>query len=77
MIEEILKKNKFKIIVKPSSKKTEIIGEKDSSILLNIAAPADKNKANLEVIKFFTKLLKKKVGIASGLTSREKIIEVK
>ena len=77
MINDILNKTKFKIIVKPNSKKTEITGEKDNSILLNVAAPADKNKANLEVIKFFTKLLKKKVGIASGLTSKEKIIEVK
>ena len=77
MINEILNKPKFKIIVKANSTKTEITGEKDNSILLNVAAPADKNKANLEIIKFFTKLLKKKVGIASGLKSKEKIIEVK
>ena len=77
MIDAILKKEKFKIIVKPNSKKTEITGAGDGCLRLNVAAPADKNKANIEVIRFFSKLLKKKVGIASGLTSREKIIEVK
>ena len=77
MTDEILKKEKFKIIVKPNSRKTEITGVEKDAVRLNVAAPADKNKANIEVIRFFSKLLKKKVGIASGLTSREKIIEVK
>jgi len=77
MIEEILKKNKFKVIVKPNSRKTEITGEENNAIRLNVAAPADKNKANIEIVRFFTKLLKKKVGIASGLTSKEKIIEAR
>jgi len=77
MIEEILKKEKFKVIVKPNSPKNEIVGydEKKNALKINIAAPADKNKANRELIKFLSKALKKRVGIASGLTSKEKIIE--
>ena len=78
MIEDILKKEKFKVIVKPNSQKNEITGfdEKENAIKINIAAPADKNKANKELIKFLSKALKKRVRIASGLTSKEKIIEV-
>jgi len=78
MIEEVLKKDKFKVIVRPGSKKNEITGydEKENAVKINIAAPADKNKANRELIKFLSKLLKKRVRIASGLASREKIISI-
>ena len=34
------------------------------------------NKANIEVIKFLSKSLKKKVKIVSGLKSKEKMIEI-
>ncbi len=76
-IEEILQKKKFKVIAKPNSKKTEIAGidERENAVKINVSAPADKNKANIELIKFLSKLLKKKARISSGLSSREKIIE--
>ena len=79
MIEKILGKKKFKIIAKPNSVKTEIAGfdEKENALKMNVAAPADKNKANIEIIKFLSKALKKKVRISSGITGKEKIIEVK
>ena len=76
-IEDILKKSRFRIIVKPNSDENKIVGMEDDAIKINISAPADKDKANKEVIRFFSKLLKKKVRIASGLKSREKILEVK
>lgn len=77
MINEILKKSKFQIIVKPDCTKTEIIGTENDAIRLNVAAHADKNKANKEIIKFLSKKLKKKVVISSGLKSKIKIVEVK
>jgi len=78
-LELILGRKKFKIIAKPNSGKTEIAGfdEEKDALLVNVAAPADKNKANIEIIKFLSKKLGKKVRISSGMTSREKIIEVK
>ena len=68
--------SKLKVLVKPNSKKSEILGYDKNMVKVAIKEPADKNKANKEVIKFFSKLLKKKVRIKSGLTSREKILEI-
>lgn len=75
-IEQYFKNNCLKIIVKPNSVSNEIIGfdSEKQALRVSISAPADKNKANLEVIKFFSKLLKKRVRIKSGLASKEKII---
>lgn len=77
-LNELKDKEYVKIIVKPNSAKNEIKAydkEKDA-FRVNISAPAEKNKANIEVIKFFSKLLKKKVIIARGLKSKEKIIKI-
>ena len=73
-----IKGNKFKIIVKPKSKETKIEGfDKDkNAYLICVKARPEDNKANVEVIKFLTRLLKKKVKISSGFKSREKIIEI-
>ncbi|MBT4824098.1 YggU family protein [Candidatus Woesearchaeota archaeon] len=75
---QYIKNNLLKIIVKPNSSKNEILGYDDlkKGIKVNIKAPADKNKANVEVVKFFSKLLKKEVKIKSGLTSKEKILKI-
>ena len=43
---------------------------------VNIKEKAEDNKANIEIIKFFSKLLKKKVKIIKGLRSKEKIIKI-
>ncbi|MFA5797415.1 MAG: DUF167 domain-containing protein [Candidatus Woesearchaeota archaeon] len=71
--------NYLAIIVKPSSSKTEIIGwdELRKALRVNIHAKPDNNEANEEVVKFFSKLLKKKVSIKSGTRSREKLIFIK
>ena len=70
-------KGYIKIIVKPNSPNNEIVSydkEKDA-YRVNVKSPPEKNKANIEVIKFFSKLLKKKVSIVKGLKSREKILK--
>ena len=58
-----LKREKIRIIVKPNAKKTEILGydKHKKAIKLAVAAPPNKNKANIETIKFFSKYLRKKV----------------
>lgn len=70
--------NKFKIIVKANSKKNKINGydKEKNAYRISIAAKPENNKANIEIIKFLSKLLKKKVRIISGLKSKEKIVEV-
>ena len=70
--------NKFKIIVKTNSKKNEIVYDEVKKFYrVNIKEKAEDNKANKEIIKFLSKLTKKKARIISGLRSREKLIEIK
>ncbi len=78
-IEKYIKNGKLAIVAKPNSSKTEIIGydENKKALRVSIAALPDKDKANKEVVKFFSKLLKKKVLIFSGTKSREKILEIR
>ncbi|MBS3115278.1 YggU family protein [Candidatus Woesearchaeota archaeon] len=68
--------NRLKIIVRPNSSENKIIGYDESrkAIKVNIAAKPEENKANMEVIKFFSRLLKKRVKIKYGLTSKEKLL---
>ena len=68
--------NRLKIIVRPNSSENKIIGYDESrkAIKVNIAAKPEENKANMEVIKFFSRLLKKRVKIKDGLTSKEKLL---
>ena len=43
---------------------------------IQIKAKPEDNKANIELIKFLSKSLKKKVRIVSGFKSKEKIVEI-
>lgn len=75
-IQEYIHSNHLKILVRPNSPKTEIVGwdsERDA-LRVNIHAKPEDNEANIEVVKFFTKLLKKKVVIKGGLRSKEKLL---
>ncbi len=69
---------RLSIIVKPSSPRNEVLGwdEARDALKVAIAAPPENNKANIEVIKFFSRLLKKKVTILRGLTARKKVLGI-
>lgn len=73
----MFKNKKFKVIVKPNSNKNEILDfdEAKNTYKIAISEPADKNKANKELIRFLSKHFRKKVIIKSGLKSKEKIVE--
>jgi len=70
---------KFKVIVKAGSNANKIEGYDagKKAYLVSIKEPADKDKANKELLRFLKSVLKKEVLIKSGLRSKEKIIEVK
>lgn len=70
--------NSFSIIVRPNAPETKIIrfDEEKGVFRVDVAAPPEGNKANLELIKFFTRLLKKNVRIIRGATSKHKIIQI-
>jgi len=73
-----IKENPFKIIVKPNSNKNEVIGYdgERGAYRVNIKAKPEDNKANIEVIKFLSRLLNKQVRIVKGFRSRSKLIDV-
>jgi len=69
----------FAIKVHPRAKKNAITGELDGALKLSLTAPPIEGKANDACIEFFAKLLKvprSSVTIASGQTSRNKVIRV-
>jgi len=61
--------------VKPSSEKQEII--KGGGIYtIYLKSPPEDNKANVELLKLLHNYFKAHVRIKSGMTSRNKIIEI-
>ena len=65
----------LKIKVKTKQKETKILSETDSEIILAVKSPPENNKANLDIIKFFSKQFKIKIKIIKGLKSKNKIID--
>ena len=67
---------RVEILVKPNAKRDELLGFDDARKAWRVAvsAPAEDNKANIAVVKFFSKLTGKKVRIAVGLTSKQKVL---
>lgn len=67
----------IKVIVKPGSKENKIeFDEQEQRYIVSVKEPADKNKANIALVKLLSKNFKKKARIKSGLKSREKLIEL-
>ena len=68
--------NSLRVLVKPGKKKNYVLGYdyEKKALLIEIKAPAQNNKANKEVIRFISKLLKKRVKIKSGHTSKLKTL---
>jgi uncharacterized protein len=69
----------FAVRVHPRARKNAITGELGDALKLSLTAPPIDGKANEACIEFFAKLLKvprSSVTIASGQTSRAKVIRV-
>ena len=69
----------FAVKVHPHAKKNAITGELGDPLKLSLSAPASDDRANQACIEFLANLLKvprSSVTIASGQTSRRKIIRV-
>jgi len=69
----------FAVKVHPRAKKNAITGEVGDALKVALTAPPVEGKANEACIEFFAKLLKlprSSVTIASGQTSRNKVIRV-
>jgi len=69
----------FAVRVHPRAKKNAITGEIGDALKVSLTAPPIDGRANHASIEFFAKLLKvprTSVTIASGLSSRNKVIRV-
>jgi len=75
-IDSYIKDNHLAIVAKPNSPRTEIIrwDDEKKALRVNVHAKPEDNEANIEIIKFFSKLTKKKVTIKSGLRSKQKLL---
>jgi uncharacterized protein (TIGR00251 family) len=76
-IEKYIINRTLRVIVKPNSSNTEIVGWDENKKMLRIAVAAvpDKNKANAELLKFIRKETGKKCELVRGPKSREKVVE--
>ncbi len=74
-ISRYFQNNFFSIKVIPNSGRTEI-KEDNGQLRLYLKSLPDKNKANLELIKFFKKEFGLTVEIKSGIKSRKKVLFV-
>ena len=74
-ISHYISNNLLRIKVIPSSGRTEL-KEENGRLKLYLKSPPEKNKANLELIKFFKKEFALLVEIKSGATSREKVLRI-
>ncbi|MBW2971706.1 DUF167 domain-containing protein [Candidatus Woesearchaeota archaeon] len=68
--------NTLKVIAKPNSPKTEVIGydENKQALRIAVAAVPDKDKANTELLKFLKRQTGRKCELISGARAREKTI---
>lgn len=69
----------LRVKVKPNSKKQDIQTAEDGSLVISLKSPPVDGKANEELIKLLAKELnvaKSRIQIRSGLSSRQKVIEV-
>lgn len=71
-----VKSNTITVVVKPCSSKNEIIGYRSEkkAWIIKIKAPAEKDKANKELLKFLRKETGKTWIIKSGSRSHEKTL---
>jgi len=70
------KSGKVRILVKTGASETKIkeFDVEKGVWRVDVAAMPLENEANIEIVKFFSRLTKKQVRILSGLTSKEKVL---
>ena len=74
-ISKLIKNNTLAVKVIPSAGRAEL-KEENGKIKLYLKSAPEKNKANLELIKFFKKKYKLSVRIKAGEKSREKVLGI-
>jgi uncharacterized protein YggU (UPF0235/DUF167 family) len=65
------------VVKKLNSKNTEIIKQEHDIYYINVKGKAENNKANIEIIRFFTKHFNRPIEIISGFKSKKKLLGFK
>ena len=66
----------IKLTVRTNAPETKITKQEDDQWRMDVHAPPENNKANLEIIKFLSKHCGADVKILKGFTSRKKTVLV-
>ena len=69
----------LKVRVQPRASRNEVVGWREGTLVLRLTAPPVEGRANQAVIEFFADLFaipRSSVTIASGETSRNKIVRI-
>lgn len=70
---------KFKVLIQPNAKKNEVVGNYSDALKIKIKAPPIDSKANQELIRFLSEILKiskSQVSVCHGETSKNKLIQL-
>ena len=70
---------KIKVTVKPNSKQQKIEESADGSLIVRLKSPPVDGKANRELIEMLAKqfkVTKSQISIKSGLSSKNKLVEI-
>ncbi|MFH1485300.1 MAG: DUF167 domain-containing protein [Chloroflexota bacterium] len=70
---------KIAVWVAPNSQRNEITGFQEGFLRVRIAAPAEKGRANEELVDFLARSLsipKRNVTLLSGATARRKVVRI-
>lgn len=72
----MIAEKEFLVLARPNARKTELLGfdREKKAYVVRVAAPPERNKANIELVRFLSKLLGRKVRIVSGLAGKRKRI---
>lgn len=74
-----MKKENIRLLVKPGSSNTEILGIYNGMIKIRVSSQPERGKANKELIEFLSlklKIPKKDIKITSGVFSNIKTLEI-
>lgn len=76
ILERLASSGFLKVKVKPDSSETKVRKVEGNVVFVDVKAPPVEGKANAELLRFLRKILKRKVSIRLGESSRIKIIKV-
>lgn len=62
------------VVVKPNSQRTKIIAGTRGIPVIEVAAPPEHNKANVELLKFLQRWTKRPCRVVAGASSKRKLV---